>query len=464
MRIGLVGSTNQSRSLPFDAQRTINLFPVLNEQGKEQAALYGAPGLFDFTTIGAGPVRGCFKAGNGRVFFVSGAKLYEVEQDGSFTERGFLKQSSGFVNIGENFTQLGVCDGQTLYIFTYDTNAFVEVSDPDFPGASSFTTLDQYFIVSKPDSNQFFISTVADGAGWAALDFASAESSLDTLIAVYGALGLLWLFGETTTEIYTNTGSALFPFEKMQGITIQMGVLSPQSIISVDNSVFWIGQDQNGAGMVFRAQGTSPKRVSTDAIEYLIQKAPQPKKIRAWSYQQEGHVFIVFTGGGLETSLCFDLTTQMWHERAYLNEYGRYEPHLGSCHVFAFGKNLVGSRMDGKIYELSLNAYTDAGEEIRRQRTFTHLSNENQRQRYRELEIQMENGVGNADAPDPVCVLETSRDLARTWSNPVHKSMGKVGEYMKKVVFRRINLAENLTFKLTISDPVKVILIGSYLR
>ena len=49
MKIGLVGPSYQARSLPFNAQRTVNLFPVFDEQGKETAALYGTPGLKLFT-------------------------------------------------------------------------------------------------------------------------------------------------------------------------------------------------------------------------------------------------------------------------------------------------------------------------------------------------------------------------------------------------------------------------------
>jgi hypothetical protein len=42
--------------------------------------------------------------------------------------------------------------------------------------------------------------------------------------------------------------------------------------------------------------------------------------------------------------------------------------------------------------------------------------------------------------------------------------MGAVGQYQKKVEFRRLGVAEQLTFKIRISDPVKVAIIGSYLR
>lgn len=463
MKIDSVGPSNKARSIPFDAQKTYNYFAVVDPKGREPEAFYGRPGLRTFAEMGAGSIRGGFKAGNNRTFFVSGATLYELSFDGTYTVRGILKQSSGVVQIDENQTQMGVCDGQTLYVFTYETNTFAEVTDTDFPGASSFTAIDSYFIVSKPNSGEFYISNVTDGTAWDALDFASAESSPDGLVRVYSALGQLWLFGDKTTEIYSNTGAALFPFERIQNVRVEMGCLAPNSVVEIDNSVFWLGRDKNGQGMVFRAQGFTPKRISTDAVDYVIQKADRLEEVRAWSFQQDGHIFVVFTGGGLETSQVYDLTTQVWVDWTFFNEYGRHEQHLGSCHVAAFGKNLVGSRIDGKVYEMRMDTYTDDGEEICAQRVFTHISNENQPQRYRKLELLFENGVGNADAPDPKCMIEISGDLARTWSNVKERSLGKVGEYEKPIEVRRLGAYENLTFRVTVTDPVKKVMIGAYL-
>jgi len=83
MKLGLVGPTYQAYSLPFDAQRTVNLYPVLDQMGKETAALYPTPGLLLFGTAGAGEVRGMFSATNGRAFVVGGRfvmKLITPEQ------------------------------------------------------------------------------------------------------------------------------------------------------------------------------------------------------------------------------------------------------------------------------------------------------------------------------------------------------------------------------------------------
>jgi hypothetical protein len=465
MKIGLVGGSYQQSSLPFDAQRSVNLFPVLDEQGKEVAALYGTPGLSLFGTAGTGPIRGCFFASNGRGFVVSGSTLYEISGAGVATSRGTLLQSSGIVSIAENGLQLAICDGVTVYILTYGTNVFAKVADVDLPVSGTITFLDGYFIVNQVGSGKFYISGLYDGTSWTALGFATAESSPDTLLRVYNALGQLWLLGDTTTEIWTTT-TTTFPFQRIAGGKLTVGILAPHTAVEVDNALFWLGKDQFGKGIVYRSQSVAPQRISTEPIELLIQAATDLTNIRAFVYQQQGHVFYVLTGGGLETSLVYDLTTQIWHERAYLNTDGNYEQHRASCAMAAFGVILVGDRENGNIYTLSMDVYDDDGDAILRERIYTHLSDEGKRIRYNSLEIGFETGVGlqSGQGSNPLVSLQLSKDGARTWSDTYTASIGAVGKYMTKVMFRRLGIAEQMTFRIKISDPVKVAIVGSYLQ
>ena len=465
MKIGLVGPSYEQRSLPFDAQRTVNLFPVLDEKGKDVSSLYGTAGLDLFTTAGAGPIRGGFRgAKNGRVFFVSGTGLYEIESDGTATNLGSLLGSSGQVSMAEGTTQLAICDGTKLYCLTYSSNAFAQVTDTDLPsGVGYVSNLDGYFLFSENSSGRFYKTAINDVTSIDALDYATAESNPDNLVAPVAAIGQLWLFGEYTTEVWTNTGASAFPFARIAGAIMQMGVVAKFSIQELDNSVFWVGQDRNGSGMVFRAEGFSPKRISNTPIEKRIQAAPSPSDIYSWTYQEEGHLFYVLSGGGLETSLVYDLTTQMWHERAFLNGDGNFEQHLGVCHVFAFSKHLVGSRVDGKIYDMALDYYDDDGEEIARERTYTHIIDEGRKIRYNALEIGLETGVGSAEN-NPTVSLQLSKDGARTWSSWFTGGFGKLGEYQTRVIFRRLGVADIMTFKIRITDAVKVVITGSFLK
>lgn len=465
MKIQLVGPSYQERALPFDAQRTVNLYPVLDQLGKEVSALYGTPGLELFTTCGNGPIRGGFAAANGRAFFVSGGTLYEVSSDGVATSRGTLSTTSGIVSIDENGVQLAICDGISVYILTYATNVFAKVTDVDLPVSGTITFIDGYFVVNSVGTGKFYISALYDGSSWNALDFATAESSPDELKRVMNAVGQLWLFGTKTTEIWTNTGASSFPFERISGAKMETGILAPHTAVPVDNSIFWVGKDNIGAGIVYRATGFTPQRISTYAIEYKIQQVSDIENMRAYTYQEDGHVFYVLTGGGLETTLVYDISTDLWHERAYLTS-GAYSQHLASIVIYAFDKRLAGSRLDGKIYEQHLDLYDDDGDEIARDRIFTHISDEDKRKRYNTLTISLESGVGlqSGQGSDPLISMRVSKDMARTWSNWYDASMGRVGEYRKKINWNRIGIAECITFNLRSTEPVRQAWIGSYLE
>lgn len=464
MKIGLVGPSYQQRSLPFDAQRTVNLFPIIDQQGADVSSLLGAPGLTVFATAGTGPVRGGKAVANGRGFFISGSTLYEITSVGTATSRGDLITSGGFVTLADNGLQLGICDGTYVYMFTYSTNVLAKVTDGDLPVSGSIDFIDGYFVVNESNTGKFFISALYDGTSWNPLDFATAESSPDRLTRPINFVGQLGLFGSITLEIWRNTGDSSFPFSRISGST-PIGCISPNTIISIDTSVYWVGNTTQGSGIVYKAQGFNPVRISTDAIERRLQAEPSPETLFSWTYQKDGHAFLVITGGSLETSLVYDLATEQWHERAYLNM-GGYEQHLGTCAINIFNKILVGSRLNGKIYELSPDVYTDDGAAIQRKRIYTHLIDELNPVRYSQLQIGFETGVGlqTGQGSNPIVSLRVSRDGARKWSSYFTKSIGAVGKFGQQVKFRRLGIHQQCTFEISFSDPVKVAITGSYLK
>ena len=464
-KAGLVGPSYQERSLPFDAQRTINLYPVADEtkQGKEISAMYSVPGKTLFATAGVGPIRAVFYASNGRAFAVSGIELYEVDSAGTVTLRGTLNAGSSTVTIDENGSQLAICDSQYVYIFTYATNVFAAVTDPDLPSAGTLCFLDGYFIVSKNLSGAFYISSLYGGTAWAPLDFATAESSPDSLVRVFNGVGQLWLFGDTTTEIWTNIGGTGFPFARISGAKIEVGCAAAHSVVSLDNSIFWLGKDVRGNGVVYRANGFSPQRISTHAIEYKLQSLSTLSTMRGYSYQQDGHSFYVLTDGSA-TTIVYDTATQMWHERGFISS-GVIGADRASTHMFAFNKNIVGDRTNANLYELSLEAFSDSDAALVRQRTFTHLSNNGERFSIKSLLVDFEYGVGlqTGQGSDPQCWLEVSKDGGLTWGRKLYAGIGPVVVRNKRAIWHKIgNFDRQVTFRVSISDPVKVSICGAY--
>lgn len=466
MKIQLVGPSYQAWSPPFNAERSVNLYPVMDKRGKDVAALYGTPGKVLFSVAGLGPCRGCFAAPNLRGFVVSAQTLYEIDEGGVATSRGTLLSSSGNVSMAENGLQLAICDGQKLYILTYATNAFAVVASSLPASVGTVTFIDGFFVVNKNGTGSLYISSLYDGLVWAALDFATAESSPDPLNRVFSALGQLWLLGTQNSEIWNNTGNAAFPFQKISGGTMDIGILAPNTAVSVKSSIIFVGQDEYGNGIVYRTTSVVPRPISNEAINLRINQANDKANMVAYAYQEQEHTFYVLTGGGLETSLVYDFDTELWHERAYLNPQGDYETDLGYCSMFIYGKHLVGDKNNGNIYQVDMDIYTDNGDPILRERVYTHLFDDNKRVRYNKLNIGFQAGVGNQNNPgqDPLVALQLSKDGARTWSTSQTKPIGKVGAYQTQVTFRRLGITQQMTFKIKISDPVKVAITGSYLE
>jgi hypothetical protein len=176
-----------------------------------------------------------------------------------------------------------------------------------------------------PNSGQFQITGLND-VTVDALDVATAEGSPDNLVGLISDHRDLWLFGTDSTEVFFNSGNADFPFERIQGAFIEHGCAAKFSIAKMANTVFWLGQDDKGNGIVLMAKGYQPQRISTHAVEQAIQSYGDISDAKAYTYQQNGHNFYVLNFSAAQTTWVYDLTTNLWHERVYMNQ-GSYERH-----------------------------------------------------------------------------------------------------------------------------------------
>jgi hypothetical protein len=424
--------------------------------------LYGTPGLTRLAETTAEAGRGLYVAA-GRLFAVVGATLYEIGSDGTATARGTLSPASGSgrVSMADNGTVLVVVDGTYGYQFTLATNAFAQITDPDWPEATHVAFHDGYFVLNKSGTGQFVITDLY-GTGVDPLDFATAEGAPDDTVALLVDHRELWLFGEETTEVWFNSGAADFPFARLDGAFIEQGCAAPFSPAKMDNAVYWLSKDRAGHGHVMRAQGYQPQIVSTRAVEHAIQGYSTISDASAYTYQQEGHSFYVLTFPTADRTWVYDAATQLWHERSYWSS-GEHR-HRGECYAFAFGRHLVLDYSNGRIYELDLDAYTDDGETLRALRRTQHQSAEGRRLFWATLQVEMESGVGlsSGQGSDPQAMLRWSDDGGRTWSSEHWRSMGRLGEYRTRAIWRRLGQSRDRVYELVITDPVKRVIVDAW--
>lgn len=467
---GFVGPSYQLQSKNFDRQRCINLYAVLHEFGtgkeKEVGMLVGTPGLRTLTTLAAGRTRGGYKSSkNDRAFVVAGNKLYEITKSGSTwsgTERGTLNSSTGPVSMSDNGIQMMIVDGGNGYSFTFGSNTFAQIVDVDFPGADMVDYMDGYLIFNRPNTGQYGITDI-NGISIDGLDFSTAEGNPDNLVGLLVDNGELWLFGEYTIEIHFNSGNADFPFERVSGGRISIGCLAPFSIARMNNARYWLGRNEGGFGIIYEATSTTPKRISTHAVELAIQSYSDVSDARAYTYQQNGHNFYVLNFPTANTTWVYDSTTGLWHERAYTND-GTLERHRGDWHMVAFSAHVVGDYETGKIYELSHDVYEDDGAVLTRKRITPHVSSGGVRLQYNSLQLDIETGVGLdgiQQGTDPQVMMQFSDDGGHSWSHEKWTGFGKIGARLKRAIWRRMGVSRDRVYSVTITDPVPVRIIGA---
>lgn len=370
---GFCGPTFQTRDGLWQAERCVNFYPARNKEGKTQVALLGTPGLSLFATVGS-PVRGLW-AGDDRLFAVGSNTLYEIASDGTPTTEGTLNSSPLPVEICGNGNSLLIVSGQEAFLAN-GAGSVSKVNDLD-----SACYLDGYFVGLEKDTNNIVLSGINNGATWNAADTQARFGVLDRMLRVFSHKGQLWLFGKKTTEVWYNAGNADYPFERVQGSTMSVGLSAKYSVAQVDDSLYWVSSDEHGVGVVYRSQGYSPKRVSNPAIEYLIKtyRDSTSEEITGYGYQEDGHSFYVLNFPISNVTLVYDITEDLWHERLTWSSSAWHQWHGGSFHCFTFNRHLVACiGYGGKIYTQSLGTYGDEGGVIRRYRIAPYVAADQQ--------------------------------------------------------------------------------------
>lgn len=449
----------RSASLPWNAQRCVNWFAETappDAQSKTPFMLRPRPGLDAALSAIAGACRGHHTMA-GILYGVYGNTLYSISAEYVPTALGTVA-GSGSVTMADNGVQLTVVSEPNGWV--YDTSgtvspAFQQIIDPDFPGSKYVTQLNGYFVHVVPgDDGEFAVSNLNDGLAFDAFDFATAEANGDPLVACYANHGELWLFGTETIEPWGSSGVSDFPFAPIQSAKIERGCSAPFSITNYDNTMVWVGDDR----IVYRANGYTPLRISTHPIEQLLQDSGDLSGLQGSWHTISGHAFFMLKNPGYWTFL-YDAATGMWHERITFG----LDWWVYGYPINVYNSVLVGGD-NGNLYRMNETAATDAGSTIAFDVMSPQSFGNTARVFINRLQADMQTGCGLNDGQgsNPQAMLTWSKDGGRTWSSDHWRSMGKIGEYDRRVIWRRLGQCFQIMFRLVVTDPVRPVLLGAF--
>lgn len=397
----LVGASYSSQSVNAAAQTCMNWYlERIETEDNAKFVNYPTPGKRLAYNLGPiGPIRGEYTL-NGRSFAVSGTNLWELNADKTKVNRGPVVSDGNPVSFAGGPTQVLIASAGNAYVFDTKLNTLVpipaQISNVLMVGYS-----DGFFLALLINSNGVGViqaSAINDATTWPGDSFTGIEVFTDTPNAIFIDHREMWVFGPKAIQPYFDSGNTPFPFDVIPGAYIESGLVAPFSVAKLDNSLFWLGADERGQGVVRRANGYQPVRVSNHAIEFAIQGYSTISDAVAYGYQDQGHEFYVLTFPSANKTWVYDAATGLWHERGFWNvQAGAFTRNLAQYHTFNFGKHLVGDPTGPFIYEQSISILDDNGSNIRRVRRAPHISNEQKLISYQKLQVYLETGLATFD-------------------------------------------------------------------
>ena len=463
-------------SLAISARDCVNFRPHIPDGLTiTDGALVATYGIAEVTDAGANQFnRGGIEMG-GVPYFVNGDKLYSVTYTAdTFGNRTYTTndvsgseviEGAALVFMAQNGMQICIVAPDynnqfNAWIYTV-SGGLVQISDSDFDGpVLGVDFQDGYFLFPKANSNKWFKSELRDGLAYNALDFASAESDPDNLVALSPLNGLLYVFGSRTFEPYQNVGGAGMPYERISSGIQQKGCTAAKSLIEVDGTLVWIGSGENEQPGIYSTNGGQPVKISPSSVDKLIYSGGIEKVAQAFAlrHSEKGRLLVTFTVPTV-CSIVYDVSTGTWFRRESIDRFYNPQPWRVTSIVDAYSVLLVGDELSGKIGLLSDDLYYEYGEEIRRYFTTPTIDNGGKPFSVYQLELVAESGTNpiSGQGSAPIVRLSVSYDGGITYSPEISRFMGAIGQYRYPISWPALGrFPRSACFRFDISEPIKI--------
>lgn len=149
--------------------------------------------------------------------------------------------------------------------------ALVGVATPDDVSILSLDVLADYVLLGAANSDRVYF--VRPGATTIdPLDFFTAETAPDKVVAIRVFGDQVWFIGERTNEAWYLSGASPIPFARVKGQAFSRGAIQGTAL-KVGNSIVLVGDD----GVVYRVGG-GLQRISTHGIEEKIRMARKAER------------------------------------------------------------------------------------------------------------------------------------------------------------------------------------------
>lgn len=424
-----------------------NLFVEATPGGPTQDARLPRPGLTAAYTAGAGPIWGLFREAG-----VFGGDRFTLSGNGVYRERTFLGNAAS--NRGARWaassTQIVLVTGGNAYCYN-GTVLSVITLPAALPAVSDVVYVGSRFYYLQSNSDFWWFSALADATSIDGLAFAENDEQPDADVGAAVLSDEVWFFGQETVEPWYQTGNANNPLQRSQGRTYTRGCAAQQSIVKLDNTLFFL----DNLRVVCRA-GTIATRISTHGVEARLRQCTAIADVTAFGCSLDGHLLYVINIPG-QTTFAYDVSTDSWAE---WTSYGQTNFRSRSA-VQADGAVYLGDAVNGTVWKFDQTIFADGTDPVERVLSCTVLSPSGVT-RCNTIALQCSRGVGLESGADPQVQMRYSDDGARTWTDWDDRSLGVIGDYQQRPVWRKLGSIRSpgRTFQFRVTDAVGCVFSG----
>jgi hypothetical protein len=423
--------------------------------------LWKRPGLTPWITLPTNaPIDGLFWSDRQRTLIgVSAGRVWKfTDRNGTHAE---LTGSSGLlsnapVTFSRDATRVVMANGGPL-VYT-DFATLTTLADPDAPQACTHVEFMDNFILANSVGTQFIqFSLVNDLVNWDAIDFFSAESSPDNVVAMKVGFQEILGLGRESVEFFTNDGTT--PFSRIVGSAQPYGTEAPYSLAQVGGT--WIWLDQHRRLVTMNGRQVTPVSTPYDRV---IQRMTSVDDAIGYTVSIDGLPIYVLNFPTARQTLAYNYETQQWHKWGYWDAaQGLYQRYRGLSYAYARSWNLhlIGDYANGIIYRSDRQTFTDAGNPIRSLLRTGNLSHgTGMRKRSEALRLRCKRGLGTVDLADPQIMMR-SRVNGGPWGQERWKSLGKVGETNPYVTWRNNGVYRTCQREFIHTDNTDLVISGA---
>lgn len=257
------------------------------------------------------------------------------------------------------------CDGD-LYTIS-DADVVTRVTDTDYPSnvIGGIVYMNGYIFVSTT-KGQIYNSNAGDETAWTATDFLTAEAQSDDGVSIIRYKDNIVAFGEYSTQFFYDAANASgSPLSKVEGSVTSIGCCSATTVVNVDPTVFWVGQDSGGGRFICSLEGYVVQKVSNPYINRLLNaEGAGITSCNAYAMRVDGHQFYIVNLNSQGISIVYDVDMKLWFKWTLYTggaeTYFKFIDHITDDDE----GNFLLHETDGYFYSFDIDTYQDAGQTI----------------------------------------------------------------------------------------------------